>query len=100
MRREYVYGLDGSADSRQPVVNGMTPRGEHQGLARAVRQLRNERGLSQEELAHRAGLTAGAVNAIEGARRNPTWGTVQAVAAGLDVSLADLAALSEKLDRR
>jgi transcriptional regulator with XRE-family HTH domain len=78
----------------------VAPRSEPQhGLADAIRELRTKREWSQEELAHRAGLTTGAVNAIEGARSNPTWATVKSIAAALDVSLSRLAGLAEKLDR-
>jgi transcriptional regulator with XRE-family HTH domain len=76
------------------------PRAEpDRGLARAIRELRTKRGLSQEQLAHRADLTTSAVSAIEGERSNPQWATVKAIAAALDVSLGELASLSEKLDR-
>ena len=34
-------------------------------LGDAIRQLRNKRGLSQEDLAHAAGVTTGTVSAIE-----------------------------------
>jgi transcriptional regulator with XRE-family HTH domain len=70
------------------------------GLAQAVRRLRTDRGLSQEQLAHRANLTTSVVGAIEGARSNPQWATVKAIAAAIEVPLAELAALSEKLDRK
>ena len=76
------------------------PRAEpDHGLALAVRELREKRDLSQEQLAHRADLTTGVINAIEGERSNPQWATVKAIAAALDVPLAELAALAAKLDR-
>jgi DNA-binding XRE family transcriptional regulator len=76
----------------------MSPRAQS-GLAKAVRRLRDERGWTQEDLAHGAGLRTGAVSAIERGKSDPKWTTVQAIAAALDVSTADLAALADKLAR-
>lgn len=56
-------------------------------LARILRQLRTESGLTQEDLAHRSGLTVAALARIERGQANPTWTTVRRLAAGLDVSL-------------
>jgi transcriptional regulator with XRE-family HTH domain len=65
-------------------------------LARTVRRLRNERGETQEDLAHRAGLTVAAFARIERGHANPTWTTVLRIAAALDISLA---ALGEAVER-
>lgn len=67
-------------------------------LGNAIRQLREKRGVSQEDLAHASDITTGTLSVIERGRSNPTWGTVKSVAQALDVSLAELAALAEKLD--
>lgn len=68
-------------------------------LGLAIRELRENAGISQEDLAHAAGVTTGTVSAIERGRSNPTWATAKAIAAALDVSLTDLASRSEKLER-
>jgi transcriptional regulator with XRE-family HTH domain len=62
-------------------------------LGEAIRQLRNKRGLSQEDLAHAAGVTTGTISAIERGNSNPTWGTVKSIARALDVSMPELAKL-------
>lgn len=62
-------------------------------LGEAIRQLRNKRGLSQEDLAHAAGVTTGTVSTIERGNSNPTWGTVKSIARALDVSMPELAKL-------
>ena len=64
-------------------------------LGEAIRQLRNKRGLSQEDLAHAAGVTTGTVSTIERGNSNPTWGTVKSIAQALGVSVVELARLSE-----
>jgi transcriptional regulator with XRE-family HTH domain len=75
------------------------PRAEPQpGLACAVRQLRTERGLSQEELAHRAGVHLTWIGRIESGFTNPTWSTTKRVAEGLGVRHSTLAALGEAKD--
>jgi transcriptional regulator with XRE-family HTH domain len=77
----------------------MAPRTEPQpGLGRAIRQLRTERGLSQEELGLRAEIHPTWVSHLESGRNNPAWGSVRRIAAALDVKLADLAALAEELE--
>lgn len=55
-----------------------------------VRQLREARGLSQEELAHRANLHRTYVSSLERGQRNVGIENVQALALALDVSAADL----------
>ena len=63
-------------------------------LGKAIRQLRTERGMTQEALAHAAGVTVGHLSMIERGHSNPTWATVKAIAAALDVSMVDLTKLT------
>ncbi len=66
------------------------PRQIDAALAATFRRLRAERGDTQEDLAHRAGLTVAAFARIERGHANPTWTTVTRIAAALDISLAAL----------
>jgi len=61
-------------------------------LARNVRQLRHERGLSQEELADRAGLHRTYVGSIERGERNLTVDNIEKIAKGLGIDAALLLA--------
>jgi len=79
------------------VAGGKDPQ---RGLGWAVRRLRFEANLTQNDLAERAELHPSRVSRIENGRDNPRWGTVKRVAAGLGVSLAELAALAEDFERR
>src|SRR3712207_166415 len=66
-----------------------------------LRQLREGAGLTQEELASRAGLTAKAVSALErGERKRPYPHTVRSLADALGLSEAERAALAEAVPRR
>jgi transcriptional regulator with XRE-family HTH domain len=65
-------------------------------LGRAIRQLREKRGLTQEAVAHEAGVTASTYGLIERGQSNPTWATARDIAAALGVSIGELATLSEK----
>jgi transcriptional regulator with XRE-family HTH domain len=77
----------------------MAPRTEPQpGLGRAIKQLRTERGLSQEEIGLRAEIHPTWISHIESGRNNPAWGSVRRIAAALGVKLSELAALAEALD--
>lgn len=59
-------------------------------LAAAVRDLRKARRLTQEDVAHAAGITTGSLSRIETALTNPTWTTVERICKALDVSLREL----------
>lgn len=64
-------------------------------LGRAVRALRDECELSQEDLAHAADISVQYLSGIEGGHRNPTWDVLTRLAGALDVSLSQLAARAE-----
>ena len=55
-----------------------------------IRKVRLERGLSQEEVAHRVGIVSSYYGQIERGRRNPTIGVLGRVADALEVPLAKL----------
>jgi transcriptional regulator with XRE-family HTH domain len=65
-------------------------------LARAIRDLREHADLSQEAVAHSAGLTVSAYARIERGEANPTWTTVTQIARALGVTLTELGAAVEK----
>jgi len=67
-------------------------------LGKAIRQLREERGMTQEALAHAAGVTVGHLSTIERGHSNPTWGTAKGIADALHAKLGELAALAESLE--
>jgi len=65
-------------------------------FATQLRRLRRERGLTQEELAERAGLSVGAISYLErGLTQVPHKDTVQLLALALDLSPSEAAALAE-----
>jgi transcriptional regulator with XRE-family HTH domain len=69
------------------------PRGAPElALASTLRRLREERGLTLEALAYRAGITVGSLGRIELGHTSPTWTTVQMIADALEVPLAELGA--------
>jgi transcriptional regulator with XRE-family HTH domain len=51
-----------------------------------IRQLRLERGLTQEELCERAGISVDAISRIEGGTRIPTLTTLEHIAQALGVA--------------
>ena len=67
-------------------------------LGKAIRQLREERGMTQEALAHAAGVTVGHLSTIERGHSNPTWGTVKRAANALDTPLSNLAHIAERFE--
>lgn len=52
--------------------------------------LRNEKKLSQEELAFRCGINKNYLSDIERGQRNPTLKIIQKIAVGLDIELYEL----------
>lgn len=63
----------------------------------AVRALREERGVSQEELGHLTGLHRNHVGQIERAELNPTLKSAEVIAEALGVKASDLVAMAERL---
>jgi transcriptional regulator with XRE-family HTH domain len=55
-----------------------------------IRDLRKARGLSQEELAHRAGIHPTYLGGIERGERNPALLNISRVAGALGLSLGDV----------
>ena len=71
----------------------------HAALGRAVRRLRIERGLSQEDLAHLSRMDRTWVGGIERGERNPSFTNIRRLANALGVSPSDLLARGERLER-
>lgn len=65
-------------------------------LAAVLRQLRDERGDTQEDVAFASGLKPGTVSRIETGLMNPSWLVVRRVADALEVSLVELAEAVER----
>lgn len=64
-------------------------------FAKALRELRKERQISQEALAFDAGLDRTYISLLELGRRSPTLETMLAIARALGISLTELAAATE-----
>jgi transcriptional regulator with XRE-family HTH domain len=62
------------------------PSREATSFAARLKMLREGAGLTQAQLAERAGLHLGAVFKLEQGRREPSWATVQALCDALGVS--------------
>jgi transcriptional regulator with XRE-family HTH domain len=76
----------------------MAPRSEPQpALGQAIRRLRKERHLSQEELGHLAEIHPTWISHIESGRTNPAWGTVRRIAKVFGVRLSEIVLLAESL---
>ncbi|HET7805322.1 MAG TPA: helix-turn-helix transcriptional regulator [Pseudolabrys sp.] len=59
-------------------------------LARNIRNLRSKRGITQEELAHRARIHRTYMSSVERAQRNVSIDNIERIAAGLEVAPQDL----------
>jgi transcriptional regulator with XRE-family HTH domain len=64
-------------------------------LGEAVRAIREERGLSQVQLAAATGFIQAWISHVERGRRNPSWSNVVRLAEGLGVSVSELAKRAE-----
>lgn len=65
-------------------------------LGSAIRSLRSARGLTQIELAMRAGLSRATVSALETGHANPSVSTLTAIARPLGQTFAELVALGSR----
>ncbi len=66
-------------------------------LGKAIRQLREKRGVTQESLGADAGITERTLSLIESGNANPKWATVADIADALGVSMGELAKLADKV---
>ena len=64
-------------------------------LGRRVQQLRQAKGWSQDEFAHRANLHRTYVSGVERGIRNPTITVLEKLARGLEITMSELVALEE-----
>jgi len=67
-------------------------------LGKALRQIREREGLTQEELATRAGFHLTWVSRVEAGTQNTGWVTAKRLADALDVTMVELAALVERIE--
>ena len=79
------------------ALRAVDPRGEsYIKLGRAIRALRAERGISQEELAARSGMDRSYFSSIERGERGVSLGKVLDVAAALGVPASELIRRAEE----
>jgi ribosome-binding protein aMBF1 (putative translation factor) len=65
-------------------------------LGAAIRSLRKDKGLSQKQLAERAGLHLSYLSGVENGARNPTWTVLGQMAEALQVKLVKLVEQAER----
>jgi transcriptional regulator with XRE-family HTH domain len=68
----------------------MQPNRTLRALAIRIKELRDKKGISQEELAHRAGLSRTGMGFVETGKRWPRLDTLMKVAQGLSVTVDEL----------
>jgi transcriptional regulator with XRE-family HTH domain len=68
-------------------------------LGRAIRRMRDDAGLTQQDLANEADMAVESLSRIEGGA-NPTWSTVKNVAKALGTTVTAIAEASEELETR
>lgn len=70
---------------------------EHAALGEAVRQLRLEAEMSQEELAEAAGTDLTQVGGVERGVRNPSYTTLLRLAGALGTSVGEMTSRADRL---
>ena len=68
----------------------MQPNRTLRALAIRIKELRDQKGISQEELAHRAGLSRTGMGFVETGKRWPRLDTLMKVADGLNITVDEL----------
>jgi transcriptional regulator with XRE-family HTH domain len=71
-------------------VNGMSENNINVLFGKRIRQLRMQKGLSQEELGYEAGLHRTYIGQIERAEKNITLKNIEKIAKELDVNISEL----------
>lgn len=67
-------------------------------LGRAVRRMREQSGMSADELADATGMSRQRVDALEAGRLDPTYELLLALAEGLGIQPSALVSLAEQLE--
>jgi transcriptional regulator with XRE-family HTH domain len=67
-------------------------------LGQAVKTRRQDLGLTQEQLAHDTELHQRWISNVETGKRNPSYGSLRRLAAGLEITAAELIALAERIE--
>jgi transcriptional regulator with XRE-family HTH domain len=67
-------------------------------LGLAVKARRRDLGLSQEQLANNTDLHQRWISNVETGKRNPSYGSLRRLAAGLDLTASELIALAEAVE--
>ena len=73
---------------------------EHAALGEAVRQLREQAGLSQEALADRAGTDLTQLGGVERGTRNATYEYLVRLAKSLDTTVSEITARADQIRDR
>jgi transcriptional regulator with XRE-family HTH domain len=58
-------------------------------VAKNLQRLRRERGLTQEELAHKADIHQTYLSGVEGGKRNPSVGVLERIATALSADISE-----------
>lgn len=66
-------------------------------LGKAIREIRQERGIPSEQLADAAALDRAHLNRAENHGRNFTWGTLGRIAEALEVPISQLVLRAEEI---
>lgn len=81
-----------------PPARRVKPRSPaHAALGEAIRRLRMEAKMTQEDLAHRAETDLTQVGGVERGVRNPSYTTLLRLAGALDTSVGELTTLADRL---
>ncbi|MGC2373121.1 MAG: helix-turn-helix transcriptional regulator [Solirubrobacteraceae bacterium] len=67
-------------------------------LGLAVKHRREELGLTQEQLANDTDLHQRWISNVETGKRNPSYGSLRRLAAGLELSASELLARAERVE--
>jgi len=69
-------------------------------LARVLKRLREDRGMTLETLAFKSGVSISSLGRIEQGHSSAAWGTVRLIINALDVSIPQLGKLIEAEERK
>jgi transcriptional regulator with XRE-family HTH domain len=72
----------------------------HLAFGRAIREIRHELGISQEELALRADIQRSYLGGIERGERNPSLTNIVKIAKTLEVAPSEILSRAEREERR
>lgn len=68
-------------------------------IGQRIKDVRTAKGLNQDQIAERSGISQGHLSAVENGEHQPTYGTLEKIAKAMGMEVSELVATSNNDDK-